>query len=139
MSKKLAVLACSVVLLAAGGFGWLGGYRADGSGLSTSAGNGSLMLNVRSDQAEAEVMKENAFLLTLEDSDGKPVERASIQAYLVMPDMFCGRIPAEALEVAPGQYKLLAIPVMPGKWQAEISVASGYETLQATHPFNAYN
>ncbi|WP_372632479.1 FixH family protein [Cohnella sp.] len=137
MSKKLIALACSVGLLIVGGCGRISGGSAGGEGTDTSASGSTLRLEVRSERSGAAVMEENVIRLTLRDEEGNPVEQASIEAYLVMPGMFCGRIPAEARAVSPGQYELLAIPVMAGKWEAEIAVSSDGDSVRAAHPFKA--
>ncbi len=138
MSKKIIALAGFVgLLIVGGGCGPLNGKSSGGESAETSAKGASLRLDVRSERKGAAVMEENIIRLALRDEEGEPVERASIEAYLVMPGMFCGRIPAETRAVGPGQYELLAIPVMPGKWQAEISVASDGDSLRTAHPFKA--
>ncbi|MFB9274304.1 FixH family protein [Cohnella cellulosilytica] len=138
MSKKAVVLACVVGLsLAGGGCGPLNGKYSGGAAAETSASSSALRLDVRSERGGMAVMEENIIRLALRDEAGNPVEQARIEAYLVMPGMFCGRIPAEARAVGPGQYELLAIPVMAGKWEAEISVASDGDSLRAAHPFKA--
>ncbi|MFC4601302.1 FixH family protein [Cohnella hongkongensis] len=137
MSKKLIALLCTIGLLSIGGFGWMYGRAAGGESSESSAAGVLLQMDIRAEENGAVVMEENRFRITLNDKRGLPVERASIKVHLVMPGMFCGRVPAETHEVSPGLYDLLAIPVMAGKWEAEIVVVANGETLRATHSFNA--
>jgi len=137
MTKWLIALICSAGLLVVGGCGDFGGKLSDEGETSASASGAGLRLDVRSEPGGAAVMEENIIRLTVQDESGNPVETITIEAYLVMPGMFCGRIPAETREVAPGQYELLAVPVMPGKWQAEIAVCSDGKSLTTAYAFKA--
>ncbi|WP_186438247.1 FixH family protein [Cohnella terricola] len=137
MSKKLAALACSVVILIAIGVGWMNRTANGEANMSSSASNEELRLDIRSSKPLATVMRENVFLLTLTDAQGLPLEHADINAYLVMPSMFCGKIPVEVTETSSGEYRLSGIPVMSGKWNAEIAVTAKSSTLHAAHVFTA--
>jgi len=105
--------------------------------MSSSVSNEELRLDIRSSQPQAAVMRENDFLLSLTDAQGIPLEHADIDAYLIMPSMFCGKIPVEVRETSNGEYRLSGIPVMAGKWNAQIAVTAKSSTLHAAHAFTA--
>ncbi|XID94740.1 FixH family protein [Paenibacillaceae bacterium WGS1546] len=137
MSKQTAFSAGFVVLLAVAVFAAKDMAGGGESRSGTTAAAGAIRLNVAAERTVAAVMEENAFRLSLTDASGNAIEGAEVEASFVMPGMFCGRIPVEVAETAPGEFRMTGIPVMPGKWSAELDVRVGGQTVRADHAFKA--
>ena len=71
------------------------------------------------------IVGENTLVLTLQDSNGNPVENASLSAIAEMPamgSMAAMQSPAEMTETAPGVYKGSFEPYMKGSWPLTLTV-----------------
>jgi len=137
MSKKLAAAVLCAGLLFVGAFGLDALGSGGGAAARTVASDGPLRLEVASGPREAVAMAETELLLKLTDDSGQPVEGAIAEAYLIMPSMYCGRIPAQVSELSDGEYRLTGVPVMKGKWEATIEIVRGNDKLIAEHRFTA--
>ncbi|QJD83087.1 FixH family protein [Cohnella herbarum] len=131
--KAISLTLLLLLLIVAGVFYLL----PDNSGISakTDYSNEAVRISVTSNQEAAVAMSENSFTLQLTDAAGQPIRQANLKVQLLMPKMYCGIIMAQVSEQTPGSYLIKGIPVMQGKWNAEISLRIADQLIRVDHPF----
>lgn len=77
--------------------------------------------------APAKVLTPNTFIIELADKDQLPITGAELSVKLSMIGMFCGDMNFTLQEQQPGTYIGEGYPLMPGDWQAKLSIKLGQE------------
>lgn len=95
-------------------------------------------LEMETDAASIQSMEEVVFLLRATRPSGEPISGATVHIRVSMPDMLCGILPGDAVETAPGHYRITVLPVMPGRWQAETQLSWQGNVGSMTASFDAH-
>ncbi|MCD1261428.1 FixH family protein [Paenibacillus athensensis] len=94
-----------------------------------------IALRVRADMAVGRPMQEQLFLIEAHTADGLPIDDAQIEMKLQMPGMMCGEFAVPVVRSGSGHYEARGIPVMDGRWEAEVTVQIGSGRYIVRHPF----
>ncbi|CAH0119434.1 hypothetical protein PAE9249_01937 [Paenibacillus sp. CECT 9249] len=132
--KKIGVWIPLALLLAAA-FAYLGMTMNQEAAASTLYIDESIRIDIGANTAPAHSMQEVEFIVTVSDVAGVPVGGQDLQVVLSMPGMFCGSFPAVVTERETGTYAAVGVPVMRGRWQAEVRVDMGGKQVRVGHPF----
>lgn len=84
----------------------------------------------------AKAFRENDLRITVLNASGQAISDARVSVVLSMAEMDHGDLQSEAVWEE-GQYVAKVVPVMIGKWIADVTVETGNDTLAATYAFQA--
>jgi len=75
----------------------------------------------------AKVLTPNTFIIELQNNDRLPVTGAELSIELSMIGMLCGNMAFDLAEQHNGTYIGEGYPLMPGKWQAKLTIKQSNE------------
>lgn len=85
----------------------------------------------------AKVLQESRFTVKLADADGRPIRSADVSAELDMRHMGCGTVSFRLKETAPGVYEGTGYALMPGTWEASLTVDAADRSFDVNRQFAA--
>lgn len=139
-SRKYAVLSAILTVIALIWALTLFGSSSS-AGLNPDSAANTVLLNgglqARTDTGAEPVIALHTSTLTVElsDEENRPVTGATLEMTVDMKSMHHPLPKTEMTETSPGVYAGEFVPVMSGKWFAEISAAAGGRTFTFSHSF----
>ncbi|WP_165279887.1 FixH family protein [Paenibacillus protaetiae] len=142
-SPKTAVYAAAAVLAAAAlifAAMYTGIFKAKPPAASppTEWSAGGISAEISTGDQPVKALQTGQMTVMLHGLDGRPLEHAELILSIDMLEMKHRLKPVPMAEIAPGEYTADFVPVMNGKWSADVKITYNGETQEAAHPFTVF-